>query len=53
MTVAEKATGRLTREPAIGESSGDSSRGGDGWAMAGMIATPIRWVTGWLFFSAF
>jgi uncharacterized membrane protein YphA (DoxX/SURF4 family) len=25
----------------------------DGWALAGIVATPLRWVTGWLFFSAF
>ncbi len=23
------------------------------WAFVGLVATPVRWVTGWLFFSAF
>jgi uncharacterized membrane protein YphA (DoxX/SURF4 family) len=25
----------------------------DNWRLAGMLVTPVRWVTGWLFFSAF
>jgi uncharacterized membrane protein YphA (DoxX/SURF4 family) len=25
----------------------------DNWKLVGMLATPLRWVTGWVFFSAF
>jgi len=31
----------------------NSRSGGSAWDMAALCATPLRWVTGWLFFSAF
>lgn len=49
MALAEKVTWAPASEPAARE----GTRGADRWLMAGMVATPLRWVTGWMFFSAF
>ena len=47
-TVAEVAVGAP-----YGPASQAKASGFDSWALAGIVATPLRWVTGWLFFSAF
>ena len=47
--MVQQATVGVPNTPAIQVNAG----GADGWALAGMVATPLRWVTGWLFFSAF
>ncbi len=48
MTVLENARARLA-----GRAAPESGWSAEAWTLAGVIATPLRWVTGWLFFSAF
>ena len=50
MALTEETAGHLRiRLPQQGEDWDAFSA----WTLAGMVATPLRWVTGWLFFSAF